>query len=303
MWFKPYKKDHSVLSSQRWWNAACVQNNKSGDISCLCARPMTNVPLPALIIRTPANLHNGGIEGEMRDTAGIRSWVLFFFFCLLLRPLCVFLCHTKRGLRILMTGFHWNSAADCQAPSGPRPAACVRQSLSPWLPCMMLAEAKQTLFFFFLVVYLPQRRGRDCFRRDEGKKQGRQLRQKRVKEEGWDATCSAQPCLRIQKVKLWFISGLHSSPGLHYLWASVIFHMTAQTCQNSTPFKNRSPPVDEDKTHRLRDEKLSLTSHLPPDLHERYHRCSPKKQAQRGREVFFEEASHHHAKTRTWLRW
>lgn len=60
IWFKPYKKDHSVLSCQRRWNAACVQNNKSGDISCLCARPMTNVPLPALIIKTPANLHNGG---------------------------------------------------------------------------------------------------------------------------------------------------------------------------------------------------------------------------------------------------
>ena len=99
-----------------------------------------------------------------------------------------------------MPGFHWNSAADRQAPSGPRPV-CVRKTIFVSVTAMHDARRGKadTVFFFFFLVYLPRHRGRDGLRRDEGEKQGRQQRRKRVREEGWDATSSAQSCLRIQK--------------------------------------------------------------------------------------------------------
>ena len=97
----------------------------------------------------------------MRDTAGIRPWVFFFSSCSC--DLCVCFCVTPSVARqFWCRDFIGIQQLTVRPPQDPGPSACVRPSLSPWLPCMMLAEAKQTLFFFFFfgVFTSAQREGR-----------------------------------------------------------------------------------------------------------------------------------------------
>ena len=62
-------------------------------------------------------------------------------------------------------------------------------------------------------------------------------------------------CQRSPKVKLWLISGLHSSPGFHYLWTSLIYRMTLQPCQNMDHFRINRALYDKDKKHHLHNRK------------------------------------------------
>lgn len=66
------------------------------------------------------------------------------------------------------------------------------------------------------------------------------------------------------KVRLWFILQTHSSPRLHYLWSSVIFHRTRSPVK-VCPRQTKSPLNDKDKTQHLGARKQSLKIHLPPD--------------------------------------
>lgn len=169
---------------------------------------------------------------------------------------------------------------------------------------MMLAEAKQTLFFFFFfLVYLPRHRGRDGLRRDKGEKQGRQQRRKRVREEGWDATSSAQPCLRIQKGQTMIYIRAPQLSG--FVLSVSISHTSrdrADLSKYNPPFKIDLLPTTKTK-HTVYAMKspvkqvIRLLTHTSA-ITDEVQKTSPGRE----REVFFKEASHHHANTRTWLR-
>lgn len=106
---KMISSNHSVLSCQGQWNAVFIQNDKGDNIAG------TNVSLPLLIIKPTANLNHRERGNEEYLPAVVLS--------LAATPECVFVSH-QPGSWILMLGFHWNSAADRQAPSGSQSSAC-----------------------------------------------------------------------------------------------------------------------------------------------------------------------------------
>lgn len=130
-------------------------------------------------------------------------------------------------------------------------------------------------------VYLPQccvgwfrqnkmevKQGEMANRKKQQQREDQQSERGKMESDKLSPTLSENP-----KVKLWFISGLHSSLGLHYLWASLIHHMTLQSRQNITPFKTNLLQMTKTKRTIYTIKRPILTSHLPPDPYKRHHRC------------------------------
>lgn len=184
----------------------------------------TNVSLPVLIIKTPASGGRGNEEYYWNSAVGAFSS----------RDLCVCYMSHQPGTWILMQGFHWNSAADRQAPQDLSRIIFVSVITMHDLhrDCTITVESS-ALFCVFRLIQIDW---------DEGKKEGetgrKEVRQKAGENKRRMGSDKFSPTLfENSKVKLWFISRLHSSLSLHYLWTSLIHHMTPQTCQNITSSK------------------------------------------------------------------